>query len=140
MSKALTELQKSIGKHSLLGSIVYWSFHDVDIPADELQMALNAYDLDLKVANVSDRRALTKALGILKRASKDKLIDKIIEDEDQVVYAVLDKAVDYKEMELNVENLNAVIFDKATKILEFKKNGDAISTEVEELFYSLRYI
>lgn len=138
MVTQLEKLQKKIGSHPLLGAMVYWSFSDVDIPAQELQDAFEEHGIEYRLPNVTGRRALTKALTILKKAQKEKMIEKILEDEDQVVYAVLDKEVDRDRMELEVENLNAVIFNKATQDLEFKFSGDAVSEQVKELFQELQ--
>lgn len=137
-TKLIKTIQAAIGQHPLLGSVVYWSFSDVDVPAEEVQKAFQRAGLEFKVGTISDRRALTKALSVLKGAAKNKIVEKIIENADQAVYAVLGKEVDRENLELDVENLNAVIYDKSTHEISFKRNGDEVSTEVDELFNSLQ--
>ena len=88
MSK-LEQLKKKTDGEKLLGAIVYWAFSDVDIPAEELREALQDFGIDFKIPDVTNRRALTKALTQFKKETGlhvDKITDE--DDEDIAVYVI----------------------------------------------------
>ena len=117
----------------VLGHLVWWDAESVQIEASKFRELWIESGLQNSLCvEVRSRTALVKAL---KELEKGKLIRRIVDDESQLVYAIVREDIDSVKRDVEYEKENRVIYDKFTKELEFKVSGsipDSIRAQFEQ--------
>jgi hypothetical protein len=114
----LNEAFEAVKKAPQLGSLVWWTVTDTVITHDDLKALFAKHDIpeDALIATRA-RSAFKKAL---KEAEKDKLVRRIKDDADVIVYGVVEENADEVALDLDYTTTGVVIYNKETKTLTFK--------------------
>lgn len=120
-SISLESLKQSIKlDDNVLGCLIWWTVPKQRIPASIFQDILTNLNLP-KLRKVSGKSALRKSL---KSAEKSGLVRKIKDTPAEAVYALVKEKIDLVNLDIDLEKLNVVSYDKILKKLIFRNSSD----------------
>lgn len=114
----LTEAFEKVKDAPQLGSLVWWTVSETVISREALAEIFARHDIPEKA--LIETRARSAFKKALKEAEKDKLVRRIKDDADVIVYGVVSEKADEVALELEYSTRGVVIYDKETKTLTFK--------------------
>ncbi|HDD70530.1 MAG TPA: hypothetical protein ENF94_00045 [Candidatus Woesearchaeota archaeon] len=109
-------------KAPILGKVVFWALEDVSITRSELEKLFEKHGLDKRFMPpvISGRKAFNRVLRDFEKKEKQKLVRKIDETGDFIIYGIVDEEVDKENIDLDYELVDAVIFDKVNEHIYLK--------------------
>ena len=125
-----TEAVTGSGKGKVFGKLMVWSLAEVEMLVDELEgLCERTIGSQYMPTTPGKKRALRRALRAIE---SDGLIRKIRDDEIMIAYGLVEEIPDVEAIDLDLNKLNIIIFDKATEHLEFR--GNHKNDEIRQLF------
>ena len=103
----------------ILGHICWWRLKNVSISRKALEDLFNLHGLDKRFLPpvVSGKKAFTRAL---KEIQKSKLVRKIKESEQEIIYGVVSEHVKPDELDIDYEVMDVIILDKVNELIRLK--------------------
>lgn len=104
-----------------LGALVWWTVSEVTISREDLKALFAEQGIpENALIDTRTRSAFKKALN---EAEKDRLVRRIKDDSESIVYGIVEETADSKALDLTYSTENVVVYDKETKTLSFKATG-----------------
>lgn len=109
-----------------IGDLVSFDASNIEIPPEDLKKLLESRGIqDWQPVEIRQKTAMRKALTLIrpKLESGDlkMIVRKVVEDEDELIYAFVGEEVDYVNVDLDYATRNQVIFNKKTGEVNFTK-------------------
>lgn len=114
----LNEAIEAVKDTTQLGSLVWWTVTETVISHDDLKALFQKHDITEKALIATRTRSAFKKA--LKEAEKNKLVRRIKDDADEIVYGVIEENADEVNLDLDYTTTGVVIYSKETKTLSFK--------------------
>lgn len=133
----LEDLLEKTRQSDTVGDLVTFSASDVQIAPEDLRDLLRLYGIEeWEPVPIRTKTAMRKALTLIKPRLEDGddlkiLVRKVVEDDQELVYALVDEALDYVKVDLDYKTRNHIIFSKETGEISFTKEE---IPEVVELY------
>ncbi len=132
----LTAILDDVDPSKALGFLVYWTIRDCELSKPKLEELLkDSIGTSYLPPTPRKKRALKRAL---EDAEIEGLVRKIVDDDTKLAYCLVKEIKDKSTIDLTLEKLNIIIFDKTTGDIEFR--GDHKNTEIKRLFAKFQTI
>jgi len=128
---AVRAAAEAIEQMPQIGSLVWWSVSETTITREDLKALFEAQGIPENF--LIDTRARSAFKKALKEAEKDKLVRKIDDSPERIVYGIVTETADKKALDLDYSTEGVVIYDKQTRTLSFKV-PPAREAEIKEAF------
>ena len=133
--EVVSALQPDAGA-PIVGHLCWWEFHAARIPVEDFRQLWSTQELPMHLlTKIKDRTALRKALRELQRK---KLLTRIKDDAERIVWRVTTEDVDYEQEDVTYRKAQQVIFNKSTKQIEFQIDDPVANEAVRNLFRRYR--
>jgi len=115
------------------GEVVFWTLRETEVERARLERIFEECGLpkEWMPSSVRGRKAFREALRAVERMERDLLVRKILEDEERIVYGFVREVPDTRDLELEYDNVDAIIFHKDDQTISFKVGA---RTDVRGLF------